>query len=1641
MNGKPALHNFVAIFADDFLIHSADMEEHLLHIAWVFKQFHKYQVTLSLKKAVFAKKEVTFLAHRIHTEPVLSIQPLHERCEAISEMEAPMNQTEVRRWLGVCSYYRRYIQDYSRIAAPVTALLKDDIEFEWTKECQESMDQFKKKLTSFPVNCVRDHSLPLIIRCDGSRTGVGAVLVQADRITSWMKKVLEKDNGQSGKELSESLQSAYSMSILEEEHPLLEKQKTAKRAGFRVLSYLSRQCTPAEQKWGTAEWECLALIYAISKFRHYLLGEPHFWVMSDHANLNALLKKKAEHSTSLRLTRWALILQEYRFSIVHTAGIDLEDADCLSRSPIKAQEGDEDIIRDIQMIRSTMPPEKPPNVMAIENGHRRILPSGMANMRANKEGQKYKAIHIAHGLSSEAMACEAEPISFVAGSDTDAICSELFTQRTGAIQLGDMKTIAKRIDEGLIKLDDIDLCCFSTPCQGLSVAHNFSSKPEENSESLFKCIPEIVRKIKPKCITIEQVRPLAKTIHAYEKIVQDLTEMGYYVQVRLVNTALYGSYTAKTRWICVADNLTEHVELPIPRTSFPGCREILVNPAEVPLHYRWDGPWQESNKRTPATEFFQSNMIGAIKKAGKGNRIYDSVHPAPTLTCSSSGWAGHGELILDNWGPRKWLFEELMRMHNITPTGTRQLLNQTTKVQHKLLGGTTPVSCLRLHMKKIVKALNKQKNSLQEKVPERLDKEVQVALIEASQLAPSLEEFRKAQGDDKSLSDLSDFLQVTKDISGKARNKAGEELSARWRKYWPHVYLDDQGILKIRSLLSRGEELVDRILVPEALENQVFKAYHEGQLGGHCGREPTLDRIRRIFLFPNMSTKIRSWVKACPLCAKAKAHRMTNTGASFSELYQEPWDKVGVDLVGPYTPMGKGGYRYILTFSCHYSRYMCLEPLKDKSALEVAKAFEKVIFRIGIPKAVVCDNGQEFIAQVFQAICDRLHIKKIHTSPHHPESNGACESSHREINKHLRLALQVYNRDWKEAVYLMEYVHNSTPLAGIAFCPFYLMYHRWPTQWQDLPLLQQKAPSKRRAEYDEYTEYITARLAEARTIMLNTQLRDKESRLIKSCAKRRDQHFDKDDEVLVWRPAAASTSMDKTSAKLLWAAVGPMRVIRYNGKNGYLVEHLSTGKRYRVNVRDMFPYCQKKKISEIPGSPPMEPPKKQNPDYLPLPNMLEIDLCAEGQWVAIPRERRWFLAKILSYDEGSDEVTIQYYNTHQKSGRQQLKPSWFHPGSEKEVFAAKKPKHYLAYTEVLERKLLYPRAVKVITRANKSGNHTHEVTKTLAKELQDYAEGTAVEVDEVRIVSGQNKKSYPQPFLVKSTAQGVRARKINHRIRAIKESLVTPPAVPRRHQPPPVNRIGREPDTPPNGENRLTPRGIEQQMTQSPVETEVRLLRSGDRLSKGGLTRTKYRKEKARERLCDHDPCQRLAREIHRSYHDAPEFSGTLDGMGEQWLCRQCATEAAIHDTPVQSPRGRLCSVWHQNRCDECTVETDLPHFTDLPPRTPRRRRRRPRSPEHSPDFDSEKKSKKTPGSNYLVAPGVRKSPRHQTCLLEGCNKPVETGVCQRTGKAKLACSKAHYQKHKCPKPRSRGRRNKEHKDMKKDHSLKHRKD
>ena len=831
--GRPALNNFVVVFADDFLVFSANAEEHRHHLTFIFALFHLHNFTLSLKKSSIGKEKQSFLAHEIYTKPYLSIRPDREKCIAISKMESPTDVTGVRRLLGCASYYRRYIDQYSEKADPLTELLKDDKEWEWTRECEKAAQALKDSLTSFPVLACRDYSLPIIIRCDGSREGIGAVLCQANRMTAWMKAAVDPNTGL---RLSRALTGTHTVnkivstdppggraSIYQPQWPsennskrdkspkdgnntkqlslLLEKQDKAKNSSVRVLGYLSRKCKPNERNWGnTAEWECLALVYSISKWRHYLLGEEHFFVITDHANLASLLAKKANDSTSTRLTRWALILQEYNFSLVHTSGVDLADADCLSRDPLPPPEGDSEVIREVGQ-HLDMPGGKPEthHLYPIENGVRTIMPNGMVDMKANRACGRWKAIHIAHGLSSEAMATEGCDIQWIAGSETDELCEELFTQRTGATALGDMRRIPERIAKGDLALGKIDLLSFSTPCVGLSMAHNFNKKKtpkptSPDSEELFKLIGPITQAIAPRVVTIEQVRPTASTVHLYDNIIAELAKMGYKPQARICNTALYGSYTSRTRWIMVADRLKEAILLPQPKLKFSGCDPIMLDAERVPLHFRFDGPYSRTNTKEDIPSH-QSHLVGVIRKGGKGNRIYAvKNHPAPTITASSSGWAGRGELLLDKFGPRKWTLPELMDIHNFTATAKRQMANLTRNVQGHLVGNTTPVAAMRAHMLEIEKALQKedagtQPGSTVSGNPAHAEiRELQVAMIQASEQAPSLEQFKVAQLEDPAISTMIMFLQDSREWTLTKKKKMAEDLPSQWRKYWPHLY-------------------------------------------------------------------------------------------------------------------------------------------------------------------------------------------------------------------------------------------------------------------------------------------------------------------------------------------------------------------------------------------------------------------------------------------------------------------------------------------------------------------------------------------------------------------------------------------------------------------------------------------------------------------------------------------------------------------------------------------------------------------------------------------------------------------------------------------------------------------------------------
>ncbi len=188
---------------------------------------------------------------------------------------------EVQQFLGLASYYRRFIRDFARIAKPLHLLTERGRPFKWTGECATAFAELKSRLVSSPILAFPDHSLPFTLDTDASHVGVGAVLSQVQ-------------NGQE-----------------------------------RVIAYASRTLAKAERRYCVTRKELLAVVTFIRHFRHHLLGQ-HFLLRTDHGSLRWLQQFKEPEG---QLARWLEQLQEYDFEVIHRPGHKHGNADALSRRP------------------------------------------------------------------------------------------------------------------------------------------------------------------------------------------------------------------------------------------------------------------------------------------------------------------------------------------------------------------------------------------------------------------------------------------------------------------------------------------------------------------------------------------------------------------------------------------------------------------------------------------------------------------------------------------------------------------------------------------------------------------------------------------------------------------------------------------------------------------------------------------------------------------------------------------------------------------------------------------------------------------------------------------------------------------------------------------------------------------------------------------------------------------------------------------------------------------------------------------------------------------------------------------------------------------------------------------------------------
>lgn len=308
------LYNSCLVYIDDIIVYSDNFADHLTRLEQVFKRFEESGLKLKAKKCFFAQEEVTFLGHCVNAK---GISPDKEKVSAISNFPRPTNVSELRSFVGLISYYRKFIADFATKAAPFHQLLRKNIKFMWTDECERTFDFFKQALITFPILQYPDFKLSFILYTDACDTGLGVVLAQ---------------HGPEGE---------------------------------RTLAYASRSLKPNEKNYSVIEKEALAIVWAVKYFRQYIYGRK-VTVVTDHNPLKWLMNIK---DASGRLARWSLLLQDYDLTIEHRAGRKHQNADSLSRLPpiASVKEHNEDILPKLSPNRLVEMQRKDPNLSLIIN--------------------------------------------------------------------------------------------------------------------------------------------------------------------------------------------------------------------------------------------------------------------------------------------------------------------------------------------------------------------------------------------------------------------------------------------------------------------------------------------------------------------------------------------------------------------------------------------------------------------------------------------------------------------------------------------------------------------------------------------------------------------------------------------------------------------------------------------------------------------------------------------------------------------------------------------------------------------------------------------------------------------------------------------------------------------------------------------------------------------------------------------------------------------------------------------------------------------------------------------------------------------------------------------------------------------------
>ncbi|KAJ9534101.1 hypothetical protein QJQ45_002104 [Haematococcus lacustris] len=1038
------INDCALVYLDDILVMSKTVDEHFVHLRRVLDLLRKHKFFAKLSKCEFMKTALKFLGHIVSDRGV-AVDP--DKIQSITTWPVPNSLTALQRFLGAANFVRKFVHNFSALAAPLTDMTgKEGLKYDWKHWPDDKLQAFhalKHAVSKVPLLRIPDISKPFQVYCDASLQGVGAVLMQ-------------------------------------DGHP---------------LAYLSKKLSPAEKNYSTGEQELLAIVTACKEWRCYLEGVP-FTLYTDHRPLVALPNQK---TLSRRQTRWMELLSRYTFTIEYLPGA-VNPADPLSRIPDQPM----DLLASPVMVvtRGQKRRLEGEEASGGQGEHAVQRPAVAPPVVQHIPAPPPLPVHPLHhvNMTEQLLAGYRNDPVFADISITDTYDVDehglYHTKDKKQIVVPDCPELKARI---LLEMHDAQFAghvgitktlerisrVFWWPRMRSEVRHYVANcdacqrNKSVNTKPGGLLMPLAIPYDRWESITMDLITKLPTGDHGYDAIavfVDRLSKMVHFVPCK-------ESMNAKGFARLFIDNVFKHHGVPREIISDRGshftnqfwssilkllgvkeCKSSAYHPESDGQTERYNRTLEEMMRHyiSPAQHDWPLHL--ALAEFAVNNSWQESIQSTPFLVNTGQSPLTPTLLELPEHVPcpsgrefSNWWQENVRQARHFMDLAQRRqahMANKGRKEVKYVPGDLVLLSTKNLRLKpgkarkllprfvgpfKVLHIVNNVAVKLDlPPAMSRLHPVFHVSLLrkytsDFPHLPPPVDWL-----DETPLYEVEKLLDHRAVRAGRARGylvkwKGYDETYNTWEPSITDTYdVDEHGLYHTKDK--------KQIVVPDCpeLKARILLEMHDAQFAGHVGITKTLERISRVFWWPRMRSEVRHYVANCDACQRNKSVN-TKPGGLLMPLAipYDRWESITMDLITK-LPTGDHGYDAIAVFVDRLSKMVHFVPCKESmNAKGFARLFIDNVFKHhGVPREIISDRGSHFTNQFWSSILKLLGVKECKSSAYHPESDGQTERYNRTLEEMMRHYISPAQHDWPLHLALAEFAVNNSWQESIQSTPF-----------------------------------------------------------------------------------------------------------------------------------------------------------------------------------------------------------------------------------------------------------------------------------------------------------------------------------------------------------------------------------------------------------------------------------------------------------------------------------------------------------------------------------------------------------------------------------------------------------------------------